>query len=69
VEPGYEARSGDEFDATTRWRHVCARMQRPRVRARIKRQMRRRGRRWWKRGRALDEQRTTLDLLIEDLGY
>ena len=38
-------RSGDEFDAITRWRHALIRFRRPGVTSQIKRGMRRRERR------------------------
>lgn len=38
-------KSGDEFDATTRWKNSCKKMGRVGVRARLKRQIRRRERR------------------------
>ncbi len=43
---GYQTRSGEEYDVTTRWRRLFRYTRRPGVCAGIKRGMRRRGRRY-----------------------
>lgn len=49
MEPGYEARSGDEWDVTTGWRRWLSGFKRPGITSWIKRNMRRRGRRYGKK--------------------
>ena len=44
--PGYEARSGDEYDVVTDWRKLICCLSRPGVCSATKRRMRRRGRRY-----------------------